>query len=445
MKTENIYHQALEQILFGVNDRNLYVFQKLYWQKVTDVNAAQLICNVLPQDIHGSISDGMIKEAVKRIKNTPKLQIHFANDENENLINVVNGVFDVNKGGLMMDTNLNFPYLMDFTYLEDAKLEDAPVFGKFVADIFPEATIKKTQLLLEMFGYCLSEYTKAKGAMFFIGVSNSGKTTLLNLLARVFPNEAVSAVPLSRLGNRFNLAKLASSKINICTELAENSFNALDVFKQLTSGDIVTAETKGGAPFEFKTRSKIISAGNVFPELKALEGMDAIINRMVLLLFDVSIEKEKQNLFLEDQLYGERDVIFSLALKALVELYNRNFVFTVPTDTKCYKEQLLSKEHAFELFLEERCEFIKGGQVHFVKLYEAFREYCDDNLLDVKLTKTQFTQQICTLKTLEKKKFRMPGTKPLWGVTGLKLANAEVLDKKKSEDESNHGGKAEDE
>ena len=217
--------------------------------------------------------------------------------------------------------------------------------------------------------------------------------------------------------------------MNVNAELTEKSFDALDIFKMLTANDTVTAEHKGGKPFEFQIKCKSINAGNLLPDLKTLEGMEAILNRMVILIFPVGIAKEKQDRKLLEKLLLERDSICSESLDALHDLQKNEFCFTEPDDTVRLKNQLFAVGNAFEDFVNEHCIFDKTERVFTSDLRDAFLQYCEDNLLEARLTKTQFSQRVYRLKNVEKSKFRINGSRPQHGVIGLRLKNIFEYDK----------------
>lgn len=424
-KVDEIYERAKESLRFSSKGEQIYRNTGKYWKKISEREATQHIYGLFPEAVQAYLSDAGVREAIARLRNTPTLQIKFTERAVERYVNVSNGVFDVEAGRLLLEVEreklgLKFDYIADFSY-QKGDIKRASVFQKFLQDIFPEECEAKTELLMEIMGYCLSGYTQAKAGFFFIGESNSGKSTLLSLVKRVLPEGSVTAIPLQRLANRFNLARLDGTRINICSEISEDSFKAVDVFKMLTSGEMVTAEHKGKQPFEFYLCCKSLNAGNVLPKLGGIEGMDAILNRLIILLFPRSIKREEQKLDLCEKLWGERNVIFSLALDALVKLRKNNFIFNEPKDTAKLKRQMQSQSHIFQEFLEDTCVQEKGAKEHIASLYSAFAKYCEDNLCDTGISKNQFVQRLCRMQGLERKKLRIQGSRPLWGVEGIRL------------------------
>lgn len=445
IKAEYIYREVEKRLTFGFCKAQIYMKADRYWKRLSEDEAVLQICRTFDQRLIAEISDTEVREALKRMRNTPNFQIEFIEGQKESLVNVANGVFDADQGNLVDEMEgWNFSYVLDFEYQKRSDIKDAPTFQNFLKTSFSDDYEEKSRLLLEIIGYCLSDYTKAKTAFFFIGESNSGKSTMLELMKRVLPERTVTAIPLQRLNNRFNIARLYGTRLNICTELAENSFSALDTFKQMTANEIVTAEHKGKAPFEFRIRCKSVNAGNMIPRLERLEGMDAVLNRMTILMFRQSISNNKQDKRLLEKLWEERNVIFSLSLDALSELKKDDFWFIEPKDSKELKRQLRSQSHVFEDFLREKCVLEKTARVHFVDLYEAFQRYCGDNLLDIKMTRSQFSQRFCKVPGVERKKVRVNGSKPLWGVEGLRLKNIFEDDKDQDSEVSDiHGGREE--
>lgn len=427
-----IYEKATQTLELGVRQNRIYIKEKNVWRAVMDSEMPIKIRALYDARQQREIASGAVKEAIERILQSPELQLHFLEEKEERFINLINAIFNVETGKTEKRGERNFGYCLNFAYVP-FKERKMPIFEEFVRTSFPEQTVEKRKLLLQILGYVISDYRKAKAAFFLIGESNSGKSVILELLQSIIPEDMITGIPLYRLENRFNLAKLADSRVNINTELSEKSFAALDIFKMVTSNERVTAEHKGKKPFEFRIRCKMISAGNMLPDMNDLEGMEAVLNRMVILLFPVSISEEKQDKELLWKLRKESDSIFSTALDELVELRNNKFLFTEPEDTRKLKKQILFQGNAFDEFVCERCVKEKNAKEHIKTLFEEFQEYLEENLLDVRMTKTQFSQKLCRMPGVDRGKFRINGGSPLHGVLGLRLKNGEEYSAQDSE------------
>lgn len=429
---EAVYTRVLAKLDIGVRHGQFYIKENNNSNVILQHDLAIRIRELFTNEEQQCISVACIKEVMERLTQNPSLQLHFIEERTDKYIKTSNEVFNIETGEIEDATSLNFGYYADFKYIPLSQ-RDLTTFSQYVKSSFPEEPEAKRQLLLEIMGYALSDCQKAKTGFFLIGESNSGKSTMLELFRMILPEHCVTSLPLSRLENRFNLARLADARVNICTELSEKSFSASDIFKMMTSNETVTAEHKGCKPFEFKLRCKSLNAGNCIPEIKNNEGFEAMLNRMVILLFPVSISKEEQDLDLLDKLWTERDSIFSEVLDALVVLRKNNFKFTEPKDTIRLKNQLAIQGNTLPQFVKERCVFETNAREHLANLYQALEDYCNENLLEMKYSKTHFSQYLCKLPQLKHGKFRLNGSKPLSGVVGIRLKNQEEYDVQDSE------------
>lgn len=420
IKPADIYGRIISSIEVGARHNQLYIKAGKNWKGILPNDFAIQIRRLYREDEQRNISVAAIKEAMDRLVQTPSLQLDFVEEREGKYLNLKDGVYDVESKKIIRNQKLNFGYFLDFNYLPQSK-RNLRHFDAYVESVFPDETSVKKKLLLEILGYVISDYQKAKAGFFLIGESNSGKSTILDLVKKILPDQLVTTIPLYRLENRFNLARLADSRVNICSELTEKSFAATDIFKMLTSNETVTAEHKGCKPFEFQIRCKSLNAGNCIPDIRGEDGIGAIVNRMVVLLFPVSISKEKQDLELGNKLWNERDSIFSAAVDALVELRKCNFCFTEPSDSKKLKNQLMEKGKVVDCFLEEWCVKEREAREHLVVLYEAFQHFAEENLLEANCSKNKFSQHLSRLPYIQHGKFRLNGSRPLSGVIGIRL------------------------
>lgn len=424
-----IYENVKLNLKIGVRQNRIFVKKNGNWHPFMQSELSIEIRRLYQEHDQKKISSSAIKEVIERLLQDPSLQVKFAEETENNWLKLRDSVFNVTNGEIINTIAKDFGYFLDFSYIDSNERKGRMRnFDAYLESVFPEETETKKRLMLEIIGYTLSDYTNAKAGFFFLGASNSGKSTILELIQRILPEHAVTTIPLYRLENRFNLARLADSRVNICTELTSKSFAATDIFKMLTSNEVVTAEHKGCRPFEFRMRCKSINAGNMLPDINENEGISSIVNRMIILLFPRSIARENQDLSLLEKLWDERDCIFSSALDALVGLKKRNFIFQEANDTVKLKNQLRTQERSLDSFISEYCVIDKNGKEHLTTLFEAFHTYCEENLLECRCSKTQFSQYLCRRSDIQREKFRIAGSKPLSGMKGIRLkTNEEYL------------------
>lgn len=440
IERDQIYERLKNAKKVGVHHGRFYLKTEENWRAILPAELAVEIRRLYREEEQQYIAASTIKEIQEQLLQDPYVQLRFTDDDSEKYLCLKKGVFNTDTGRTESGNTYSFSYFLDFTYI-DVNERETPSFDAYIKSVFPGETEVKRRLLLQILGYCLSDYTKAKAAFFFIGESNSGKSTMLELVKRILPEQTVTSIPLYRLENRFNLARLSESRINICPEISEKSLASADIFKMLTSNEMVTAEHKGGKPFEFRLKCKSLNAGNVLPDFKTGEGMAALVNRMVILLFPVSIPPEEQDLELLEKLYEERDSIFSEALDELVELRRQKFHFVEPKDSEKLKKQLFAQDGAAKNFILERCVLQKWEKIYLRDLYRAFQEYCEENLLECLYTKTKFSQFLAQQPGLVQKKMRIDGGKPLSGVEGIRLKICEEYETVQNQEGENFLGR----
>ena len=413
-----IMNHFYECKIFKVIHLQLYekVEDNLY-QAVKKGNEQKRIRAHLQPNIATNVSTSELKELYQQFLTDQRFEESEENLNHPYFMRVENGIVDVREAKLIEDNKNVFLYCNSFKYVEDARWQQCPEFSKMleksgIIDVSKE-------LLMEVLGYILSECQGAKVAFFFIGPPDCGKSVLLNFISEIIGEDNVTAMPLNKLGARFNIARLASARANICTELSGGKMENVDIFKAITSNEKVTGEHKCEAAFEFTVTTKLLFAGNLLPKFPELEGAEALMNRMVILRFPKSV-KEK-DLDLSEKLLKERDIICSLAVKALKGLIARRLAFAEPEAAKSLKDEMRGEINLFQDFINENCEICSDGKVHFVTIWNAFQKFSEENGCELSISKQQFSQRIGMIEGVKHSRFRLNGSDPLRGYEGIRM------------------------
>jgi len=125
-----------------------------------------------------------------------------------------------------------------------------------------------------------------------------------------------------------------------------------------------------------------VFAGNTLPSTTESDATKAFTNRLVVLLFNRSTPKEKQDKQLLDKLTQEKDTIFTLAIQALRELALRNFQFITPADSTEFIRSFTERESSLKAFWNDCCEFATGSSVSNTELYATYEWHCKENGLE---------------------------------------------------------------
>ncbi len=173
-------------------------------------------------------------------------------EENEDYINVENGVVKIDTGKLLThDSKYSFKSRLEIFYNPDAK---CPKLMELIDNALPE---RDRLLLQEAFGYTIANII-AKYAFFLQGVPDSGKTTIARILIILLGGTSkVSGYSLATLSDHNNraIAYLNDKKANIDSDMEQEQIKDISIFKKITGGDIITADRKNEHPFQYINRA----------------------------------------------------------------------------------------------------------------------------------------------------------------------------------------------
>lgn len=212
---------------------------------------------------------------------------------------------------------------------------------------------------------------------------------------------------------------MLGKKLNVAGEIKGSALRDISNFKSITGGDRMCGEFKGKAPFYFTPTCKLLFAGNTLPETKDTDMTRAFVNRLCVVIFDVSIPKDKQDKNLLNKLLSERNEIFSIAMDALALLYERNYQFTLPADTCHFLNAYAETQSSVHAFIKDWCVIKEGSYVFGRDLCESYRAYCALNGFDP--VKNQVMQSmIATLPGISRCRIRAEGEN-LRGFRGISV------------------------
>jgi len=379
------------------------------------------------------ISTVVQREIIAKIKRQPELQREL--DEfykHKFKTNCVNGVIDINRAGEISiesrTRDVVFDFYIEASYLAAASLDDAQAFQKYCT-ISLEGNPQKIQLLLEMIGYTL--FSAMDGKCFFVcvGVPNSGKSIILKFVERLLGQDLATSIPLHELSDKFKKAEIFGKRVNIVTEVSKRKLKGDDILKAMTSGDQINAEFKSKRSFDFPVHCKLWFAANEFPSLDELDTTGAFYNRMVVLCYGHSVTKDEKDPELEKKLWAEKDIIFSLAIKAYAELVKRGYEFTQPEDSAEFMANYRMNENSFQRFLDEEVAFEIGQLERKVDIIRHYKHFCKYNGLTTisDADVCRMLEALCKAGKIRSEKIKLAHGKgrPADGFSGLRLLTSD--------------------
>lgn len=257
-------------------------------------------------------------------------------------------------------------------------------------------------LLEEVIGYTFYRRNELRKAFILTGDRHNGKSTYLDMIARLLGDDNTTALDLKELGDRFKTAELFGKLANIGDDIGDEFIANPAIFKKVVSGDRVNAERKGQDPFDFTCYAKQLFSANNIPRIKDKSG--AVIDRLIIVPFDASFSRDDPDYdpYIKYKLREEpvMEYLVQLGLKGLRRvLDNQGF-----TESRKVEENLKEYEESNNpilLFFQDAEESdVVDRQTKFV--YQKYAEFCISNSYQ-QLSNIEFSKQVkkyfdCTIE-----------------------------------------------
>ena len=437
-------HIRSHSLLFITRNR-LYVYNEAAccFSHIPKDELPKFALGFFSSESRANIPTSTLNEIVKRLLLIPDVNVDLNEKRRstQHLINLRNGVYDLKAKQLTLRSAIGrdqllrwcFTYCMDFCYTDKASLSKAPYYLHFLRTSLDYSVddTSKFKLLSEIIGVCLSGVQTHRHMYILIGVTGSGKSVIADFLHRiVMPERAVTTLGLQEISERFNKQHLENAVINICREITATKIKDTDTLKEIIAEEPIFVEGKGKEGYTAHPHVKLFNCANQLPRFGNMDasGNKALLDRMVILRFNHTIPSAYIDRELTDKLFNERNEICSLAIDSLQALYDRNFEFTVPDDSKQMLESYHREDISLELFIKQHCDVSSDSMVHKKDFVSAYNRYCSDNLFTPYKSK-EISQYIDTNYPKVKNLRFMLNDKYLWGWKGIGLRKENSHDK----------------
>lgn len=368
----NINHRAICD--YFVNKGGLFVLGGECYQYKDGIytEASSSVRNTIKDMIvvDNLITQNRIMECFRLICDDVRLQRDTAElNQDRNLINFQNGVWDIERGELL-------PH--DSKYLQTLQIphpvgEYKPFPKTRLYDFFKQTKLPKEdiKMLLKYMAYCLTLGYGLKTFMVLCGQSNTGKSVLIRFFETLVGKQNVSSLSMHELNMRFYPSQLYNRLLNSCADNASLPLSSIENLKKITGGDQIMHEKKGKEPFFFVPFCKLLFSFNQLP-LQLEEKSNAFYKRMRILFMNTE-------LFLNDDyvndLCSEEGV--SEILPYLLRLLP---VKAIPRTTMSdrYVEALRQDSDSIHAFIAKCCKVEPGLSVEKNALYESYCRFCID-------------------------------------------------------------------
>jgi P4 family phage/plasmid primase-like protien len=298
-----------------------------------------------------------------------------------------NGVLDLECGVFhrKFDKRLVQMWSVDYDYNPKA---NTFLWYQFINQVLPD---KNLQDVLQMFlGATFVDRQKAKieHIVILLGHGANGKSVVQQTVKGVLGEDYVSEQSVGRLcksGNDgdFAVAEINGKRLNYCTEMEVTDFYRKTArLKTLVSGEKTTARRLYGMPYYATHIPLLMANANQVPIFNKKD--EAMLRRIYVIPFNVTIPEEKQNKSLSDELVAEYPAILNWILEG-----RRKFIengYKLPPDLYL-EEYVLSEKSEYNSalrYMDKRgyksrlvgVSMLPQLRVRLRDLYAGYQRWC---------------------------------------------------------------------
>lgn len=273
----------------------------------------------------------------------------------------------------------------------------APVFNKFIHEILPDDEVRL--FMQRFFGYCLTGSNEEQVLVMLWGEGSNGKSTLVDLMNRIFGSYAL-VTPVDSLlhtrnkgqGNEATpaLARLIGARFVSAAEPDVGDRLAEGAIKNITGTEKMTARHLRQEFFEFIPQFKVCISCNNKPYVRGQD--DGIWRRLLLVPFEQrfvdpalldknpgALPKVKN---LDKNLQAEASGVLNWILDGY-RMWQENGL-AVPEQIRAATEEYRQESNPVREFIGGMCDRSANSSIQANRLYEAFRLWSIDNMMEVK-------------------------------------------------------------
>ena len=362
---------------------DFYVYTKGVYEKCSKQEFKSYIKSYIPL---GFASDNILNNIYSLLGCISEKMLEFDKaDSNENIINLKNGILDIDKNILMEHSPQYISTIqLNCNYNPQAK---APKFLEFVnrlcSDKNGNVDNEKLLLIQEWTGLLLSNITISRVKKCFVlysAAGNTGKSVFLNMICKILGGKHTINIPIQNMSDRFALSDLYGKRLDVVGDQQADAIENSSGFKQLTGGDRVKVEFKGKQSFDWIFKGGIVVSCNNLPYFADDKG-GHIFERLAILPCDNSIPPEERDGTLIDKIAEESDGVFIWALEGLKRLRENDFRFTKCKATEAILYEYRSKIDTIFRFVDEcyiRTEN-RRDRVRKTEFEAKYQKWCIEN------------------------------------------------------------------
>lgn len=373
------HHETCIRLCNGALENEIrYIYKNGVYQTANDSDIMRILMQYIEDFNIRLVSSSILRQALELLDCTCLHCQHDAMNTNEDYINFRNGILNIHTLQLTGHTS----QLMSSIQIPcswNGNKTPTPNFDKFM-NTLTNGDISTQNLILEYIGAVISNIQgwRFKKAMFLLGKGNTGKSTLINLIANLLGSNNVAERDLKSLNERFGKTAAYNKRLIYSNDLSFMKIEENAVFKNLTGGDSISIEFKNKEPFDFKFKGFLLYGMNDLPHFGGDKG-DHVYDRIIIVKCDNVVPKNQLDPNLERKLFDERDGIIYKAVMALREAVGRNYHFSITQNCldnlNEYKRENSYPVEFWTTYIRQLNPDEKPS-LESQRLYEFFKHWC---------------------------------------------------------------------
>ena len=307
--------------------------------------------------------------AISMLKSIEEIIIRQADlDKNPMLLNVKNGVVDLETGKL-------YPAAPELLFTKQANVIFNPAalaveFENFMQQILPDEMTRAA--VLRFLGYCLTGRVNEEKALFVLGEGGNGKSTLFETIlyllggyATTFDIELILRRRNQRDPNSASpeLAKLRAVRFACAPEIPAGREFDLAEFKKYTGKDTFSVRALHQNPFDLVPTAKLAFSGQHTPKVENAKSK-AFLRRFLPVVFPCSFDGKNADTTLKDKLRVAEELsgTFNILRAECLKWQHEGLIMS--TEMKTAREEYIQDNDFIAKFIDENCELTADGAAY---------------------------------------------------------------------------------
>lgn len=256
--------------------------------------------------------------------------------------------------------------------------------------------------IFEMMGACLIRDNRfLTKAWMHLGKGSNGKSRLFDMLGAVLGEPNITSHSVHDIEkNRFALASLDGKLANICGDIEETELTKTGNLKKVIAGDMMPAEKKFMADYNFRPFCKLIFSANGLPQTP--DESDGFARRFEIIEWSRQFYGKDRDFTVFTIMYDETELsgIFNIMVRHAVILQQTKHL-KYESSVKDMKARWKERSNAAERFVNAECHRSADGQIEKARLYSSFVSFCKKHSLTI-LSHQKFNENIKKIGCIEK-------------------------------------------